>query len=199
MDNIFLSDQKNSPYIDRTQGFSLKQGDHEIKIQNLADDLEVNIPTDVKSVSDNYSEEFTPHSNTSHRYQFPPDSPYDPLLVHVKPEHNETLTVLLHISFEDSSSREYKLRFSPTFEDDKVPSPFRKVDSFTYMAWELPARPVYFNLNVKVTGPFADQEGSGNESRAVHVNYTVAIYPTRCMYWGMEKGEWLEEGCKVRK
>lgn len=61
------------------------------------------------------------------------------------------------------------------------------------MAWKLPARPVYFNLTVMVKGPFAGGVGS------VRVNYTVAIYPVRCMYWGMEEGKWLEEGCKVRK
>lgn len=199
MKNIFLSDAKSSPYIDRAQGFALKQGDQEVKIENLAEDLDVNIPTDLASVSEKYSEEFKADTINSHRYQLPPDTPYDPLLVYAKPERNETLTAILHISFEESSYREYKLRFSPTFKDEDVPLPFRKVDSFTYMAWQLPARPVYFNLTVMVTGPFADGEGSGNKSRAVRVNYTVAIYPVRCMYWGIEEGKWLEEGCKVRK
>ncbi|KAL9957104.1 hypothetical protein ACROYT_G038703 [Oculina patagonica] len=195
--NIFLSDAKSSPYIDQAQGFALKQGVHEVKIEDLAEDLEINIPTDLASVSERYSEEFKAGTNHSHRFQLPPDTPYEPLLVYVKPERNETLTTILHISFEASPSREYKLRFSPTFKDEEVPSPFRKVDSFTYMAWKLPARPVYFNLTVLVTEPFADGEGSGNKSRAVRVNYTVAIYPVRCMYWGMEEGKWLEEGCKV--
>ena len=193
MANIFRSDETSSPYIKKTQGFSLRQGDNEIRIQNLMADLEVNILTDLDSVSERYSGQFMADTNQSHRFHLPPDYPYVPLLVYVKPDSNVTLTGILHISFEGSSFREYELSFSPTFEDKDVPSPFRRVDSFTYMAWELPSRPVYFNLTVMVTGPFAD-----GKSRAVHVNYTVAIYPTRCRYWDMEENKWLEEGCKVR-
>ena len=194
MKNVFLSDAKNSPYIQRTQGFALKQGEEEIKIKDLSEDLEVNIPTHLASVSQNYSEEFMAETKSSHRFRLPPDYKYNPLLVYVKPEQNKTLTALLNISYEDGSSHEYKLRF----EDKDAPPLFRKVADFTYMAEELPSRPVFFNLTVMVTGPFADREGSGNESLGVQVNYTVAIYSTRCMYWGMKEGKWLEEGCKVR-
>ena len=199
MKNVFLSDAKHSPYIQRAQGFALKKRDEEIKIKDLSEDLEVNIPTDLTSVSQSYSEEFMADTKNSHRFRLPPDYKYYPLLVHVKPESNKTLTALLNITFEEGSPSEYKLRFSPKSEDKDAPSPpFRKVDKFTYMAKELPSRPVFFNLTVMVTGPFPDREGSGNESRGVQVNYTVAIYSTRCMFWGVEEGKWLEEGCKVR-
>ena len=199
MKNVFLSDAKHSAYIQRTQGFALKQGNKEIKIKDLSEDLEVNIPTDLTGVSQNYSEEFMADTKKSHRFRLPPDYKYTPLLVYVRPENNKTLTAFLNITFEEGSPSEYKLRFSPKSEDKDPPSPpFHKVDSFTYMAEELPSRPVFFNLTVMVTGPLPDLEGSGNESRGVQVNYTVAIYSTRCMFWGMEEGKWLEEGCRVR-
>ena len=200
MQNFFLSDAKHSPYIQQAQGFALKQGDKEIKIKDLSEDLEVNIQTDLASISQNYSEEFMADTKNSHRFRLPPDYKYYPLLVYVKPENNKTLTALLNITFEEGSFGEYKLRFSPKSEDKHAPSPhFRKVDSFTYIAWELPSRPVFFNLTVMATGPFPDHEVSGNKLRGVQVNYTVAIYSTRCMFWGMEEGKWLEDGCKVKK
>lgn len=200
MKNVFLSDAINSPYIQQTQGFALKQGDKEIKIKDLSEDLEVNIPTDLTSTSQSYSEEFMAETKNSHRFRFPPDYKYYPLLVHVKPENNKTLTALLNITFEEGSPGEYELSFSPKSEDKDAPSPpFRKVDNFTYRAEELPSRPVFFNLTVMVTGPFPEREVFGNESRGVQVNYTVAIYSARCMFWSMEEGKWLEDGCKVRK
>ena len=199
MKNVFLSDAKHSPYIQQAQGFALKQGDKEIKIKDLSEDLEVNIPTNLEGVSQRYSEEFMADTKNSHRFRLPPDYKYYPLLVYVKPENNKTLSALLNITFEEGSPSEYKLRFSPKFEDKYAPSPpFRQVDNFTYMAEELPSRPVFFNLTVMATGPFPAAKGSGNESRGVQVNYTVAIYTTRCMFWGMEESKWLEEGCKVR-
>ena len=199
MKNVFLSDAKNSPYIQRSQGFALKQGDKEIKIKDLSEDLEVNIRTDLGSVSQSYNEEFMADTKNSHRFRLPPDYKYYPLLVYVKPENNKTLSAHLNITFEEGSPSEYKLRFSPKSGDKYVPPPpFSQVDSFTYMAEELPSRPVFFNLTVMATGPFPDPGRSGNESRGVQVNYTVAIYSTRCVFWGMEEGKWLEEGCKVR-
>lgn len=199
MKNVFLSDAKNSPYIQQSQGFALKQGDKEIEIKDLSEDLEVNIPINLESVSRSYSEEFVADTKNSHRFRLPPDYKYYPLLVYVKPENNKTLSALLNITFEEGSPSEYKLRFSPKSEDKYAPSsPFRQVDSFTYMAEELSSRPVFFNLTVMATGPFPDPKGSRNESRGVQVNYTVAIYSTRCMFWGMEEGKWLEDGCKVR-
>lgn len=199
MKNVFLSDARHSPYIQQTQGFAIKQGDKEIRIKDLSEDLEVNIPTDVASVSQSYSEEFTVDTRNSHRFRLPPDYKYNPLLVYVKPENNQTLTAFLNISFEEGSPIEYKLRFSPKSEDKDAPSPpFRKVDDFTYMTEELPSSSVFFNLTIMAAGPFPDRERSENKSRGVQVNYTVAIYSTRCMFWGMEEGEWLEEGCKVR-
>ena len=199
MRNVFLSDARNSPYIQQAQGFALKQGDKEIKIKDLSEDLEVNMQTDLTSISQSYSEKFKADTKYSHRFRLPPDYKYYPLLVYVKPENNKTLTALLNITFEEGSPGEYKLRFSPMSEDKHALSPpFRKVDNFTYIAWDLPSRPVFFNLTVMATGPFPHHEVSDNESRGVQVNYTVAIYSTRCMFWGVEEGKWLEEGCKVR-
>jgi len=110
--NVFLSDARNSPYIQQAQGFALKQGDKEIKIKDLSEDLAVNMQTDLTSISQSYSEEFKADTKYSHRFRLPPDYKYYPLLVYVKPENNKTLTALLNITFEEGSPGEYKLRFT---------------------------------------------------------------------------------------
>ena len=199
MNNAFLSDPNWSPYINPSvQGFSLKQNNKEIRLQNLQEDLEMNIPVDLTSVSNSYSEDFTANTIKMHRYQVPSGAPYKRLIVHVKPENGQPLQVNFSVNFAASSFL-YKLRFPAPFEEDEIPAPFSKVDNYSYIARELPSRPIYFNLNITVTEPFADQEGPENKSRAMHVNYTVAIYSVQCMYWDRKKYEWLDTGCKVRK
>lgn len=199
MSNAFLSDPKWSPYINtRILGFSLKQNNKEIRLHNLEQDLEMNIPVDLTQVFNNYSAVFTANTIKNHRYQVPPDTPYKRLIVHVKPRNGETLKVNLSINFEASSSL-YKLRFPAPLGGEEIPAPFRKVDNFSYIAGELPSSPIYFNLNVTVAEPLTGQEESGGESRAVHVNYTVAIYSVQCRYWDRKRYEWLDTGCKVRE
>ena len=200
MNNAFLSDPKWSPFINpKIQAFTLKrQNDKEISLQNLEKHLEMKIPVELAKVSESYSVNFTDKTIKKHRFQLTPDAPYGPFLVRVKPENGETLNVNLSINYEASSSLE-KLTFPVPLDEKKIPALFRKANEFSYIAWKPPSRPIYFDLNVTVTKPFTAQEGSGNKSRAVQVNYTVAIYSVQCMYWDRTKYEWLDTGCKVSK
>ena len=199
MNNAFLSDPKWSPYINqKIQGFSLKQDEEDIIVQNLDKKLEMNIPVNIAKVSQQYNLNFTAKRINKHRYQVIPDAPYDRFLVRVNPENGEALNVNLSITYETSSSL-YKLSFPTPLDKKEIPAPFQKADNYSYLAWKLPSRPIILNLNVTVAKPFSAQRGSGNKSRAVHVNYSVAIYAVQCMYWDRNKYEWLDTGCEVRR
>ena len=199
MNNAFLSDPKWSPYINqKIQGFSLKQGEEDIVVQNLDNKLQMNIPVNITDVSKRYNHNFTAKRINTHRYQVIPDAPYDRFLVRVHPENGEELNVNLSITYETSSSL-YKLSFPTPPDETEIAAPFQKADNYSYIAWKLPSRPIILNLNVTVAKPFSAQEGSGNKSRALLVTYSVAIYAVQCMYWDRNKYEWLDTGCEVRR
>ena len=198
MNNAFLSDPKWSPYINqKIQGFSLKRDGEDIVVQNLDQKLEMKIPVNITNESQRHNLNFTAKRINKHRYQVIPDAPYDRFLVRVHAENGEALNVNLSITYETSSSL-YKLSFPP-LDETEIPAPFQKADTYSYIAWKLPSRPIILNLNVTVAKPFSAQEGSGNKSRALHVTYSVAIYAVQCMYWDRNKYEWLDTGCEVRR
>lgn len=198
MNNPFLSDFKWSPYINSDiQGFSLRKNSKEIRLQNLEEDLEIRIPTNLSQASERFSANFTVGTIKKHRFEMIPDMPSKNMMFRVKPENGETLKVNFSLEFEASTSV-YKLIFPVPLNQEEIPAPFRRVDSYSYIARELPSKPRYSNLNVTVTEPVASQGGTGNNApRTVHVNYTVTMYYVQCMYVDRRTQEWRDEGCQV--
>ena len=198
MNNPFVSDYKWSPYINSNiQGFSLIKNNREIRLQNLEEDLEVRIPTNLPQASESFSVNFTVGTIKMHRFEMIPDMPNKNMMLRVKPENGETLKVNFSLEFEASASV-YKLIFPVPHNQEEIPAPFRGVDSYAYMARELPSKPRFSNLNVTVTEPVTSQGRSGNNaSRTVHVNYTVTMYSVQCMYVDRRTQEWRNEGCQV--
>ena len=200
--NPFRSDEVFSPYIHFVTGFSLRtateDNQQEIPISHLDEDVELLLPIDLKQVSQSHGVDFGFNTLKRHRYQLNVESPIHPLMVHVEPENGERLLVFFRAAFE-ASPAVYDLKFPVPFENETLPASFRKIDNFTFMLLEpistYNSPNVYFSLAVQAVS----EKLEDSTSNAIHVNYTAALFPVKCLYWSSAKlGEWREDGCKVK-
>ena len=190
--NPITWDKTNSPHVTNAViGLTLKTDDDdpkEIAVKNTKKDIEIFAPVSLDQAQQ-FSNYFRANEfGAIHRYRLvKQNQPRHPLLVYVKPEDGQTLTVYFRLAY-DVSMENFDLEFTvPNSDSQRLAKHFRRVDPYSFMVEEHAPEFDKVSLGIKA----ANLTG-------VTVNYTVYTYGVSCMYWSeKELHTWERTGCRV--
>ena len=190
--NPITWDKTNSPHVTNAViGLTLKTDDDdpkEIAVKNTKKDIEIFAPVSLDQAQQ-FSNYFRANEfGAIHRYRLvKQNQPRHPLLVYVKPEDGQTLTVYFRLAY-DVSMENFDLEFTvPNSDSQRLAKHFRRVDPYSFMVEE--HAPEFDKVSLGIRA--ANLTG-------VTVNYTVYTYGVSCMYWTeKELHSWERTGCRV--